>query len=134
VPTPASGALEVAHALALERLAADSANRSRAPELSLLREMVLARTHPAAVSARVLAEYGGDYRGGGLITLQAGALWQQTRRDQPRTELVPLSATRFAAKAVRFEFVKGANGALSVKVQRPGEAAVTYERLGASAR
>ncbi len=127
VPVPAAGALDVAHAEALQAIAAKERDPRRRVELALLRESVLAKAAPVAVPPAALQAYVGDYGGGGLVTLSDGRLFQQARKDQPRAALVPMSASRFAAGAARLEFVRE-GGALRLRVTHPGEAPVTYAR------
>jgi hypothetical protein len=125
-----SNALTTAHSAALARLAAAAPNPTRREELNRIRDAVLASAKPLALSAAAMAKLAGDYAGAGLILVEGGALVQQSRRDQPRQALAALSPTRFIVGTALYDFSPDTNGRRQVRVSAPGEADVTYARVG----
>lgn len=123
--------MPIAHAAALERLSRSATDPRQRAELTVARELVLARATPVVVPAATLASYAGDYVGGGLITFAHGVLVHQLRHDQPRAPLVPLSVTKFLVRGARLEFVTEL-GRRRMRVTQPSEPQVTYNRVGAA--
>ncbi|MEA3013834.1 MAG: hypothetical protein QOD42_2379 [Sphingomonadales bacterium] len=111
VPTAVAGALDVAHALALRRLAAAAPAQAR-PRLEALADGVAARGERRS-PALPLAAYAGSY-GERVLSVEDGRLFYR-RGTRPRTALIPLGGNAFAIDtdpALRLEFqVAGAQAA-----------------------
>jgi hypothetical protein len=111
VRTEVAGALDVAHALALRRLAAAAPAEAR-PRLEALAEGVAARGERRS-PALPLAAYAGSY-GERVLSVEDGRLYYR-RGTRPRTVLIPLGGNAFAFDvdpAARLEFqVEGARAA-----------------------
>jgi hypothetical protein len=107
VHASADSALPIAHALALEAIAARASNPARKKELALMAEWVRAGLRPVTSAPSALSRFTGTYEGGQYVTLEHGRLVYQSRVAQPRIELVPLRGNIFAAGSVRYEFKAG---------------------------
>ena len=119
VPTEVAGALDVAHALALRRLAAAAAGRAR-PRLEALAEGVAARGERRS-PALPLAAYAGSY-GERVLSVEDGRLYYR-RGTRPRTALIPLGGNAFAIDtdpAVRLEFQVAGGEAAAFEMRPAG--------------
>lgn len=109
VAVPVAQALDKAHALALEKIAARAKDPEKAAAVKWAREDLIARTEPAAVPVEILRRYTGNY-GIAELALADGRLVARVEgRDAP---LVPLSETYFwvGEPSSRVEFVPAASG------------------------
>lgn len=103
VPAEVAGALDVAHALALRRLAAAASPEAR-PRLEAIADGVAARAARHA-PALPLAAYAGSY-GERVVSVEDGRLYSR-RGARPRVALIPLGGNVFVIDndpAVRVEF------------------------------
>lgn len=103
VPTEVAGALDVAHALALRRLAAAAPPQAR-PRLEAIADGVAARGARHA-PALPLAAYAGRY-GERVVSVEDGRLYSR-RGSRPRVALIPLGGHVFVIDndpALRVEF------------------------------
>jgi hypothetical protein len=114
VPTEVAGALDVAHALALRRLAASAAPPERA-RLEATAEGVAARAERRS-PALPLAAYEGSY-GERVLSVEDGRLYYR-RGTRPRTALIPLGGNAFAIDT---------DPALRLEFQVSGERAAAFE-------
>lgn len=115
VPTPIAGALDVGHALALRRLAANAAGPERA-RLEAMAEGVAARAERRA-AALPLTAYAGTY-GERVMSVGEGRLWLR-RGSRAPLALVPLGGNLFTfetdpAARLSFEVAGGAATAFAM--------------------
>ncbi|MBN2258435.1 MAG: S41 family peptidase [Anaerolineaceae bacterium] len=97
VCTRAPGALDAAHALALETLLETEKDAHRSIVFEFAWLAIRARLSPIQVNERVLQSYAGSY-GKRKVTLKAGSLYYYESDDDATYRLVPISAQRFAAE------------------------------------
>jgi hypothetical protein len=124
-------ALDVAHAHALEKIAAAEADPRRKRVLDLTREAVEAQASatPRKVPAAALASYAGEYEGGRKVAVDGTSLTYAPRAGAPPEVLVPLSDSTFAFNSViRLSFVRE-NGRLRLRAAPPEGEALTYAKL-----
>ncbi len=95
VPTPAAGALDVAHAHALRRIASTASGPERV-RLEAMAEALAAR-HERRATALPLAAYAGNY-GNRTILVEGDRLVYQ-RGTRPREILIPLGGNRFTLES-----------------------------------
>jgi hypothetical protein len=114
-------ALDVAHAMALEAVAARETSPARKAMLDLVRETVRAQAEPRAVPAATLAAYAGEYQGGRTASLDAfgGRLQWSPRPGAPPEPLVPLGESTFAMGALRFAFERDGTAWRALRVTSP---------------
>lgn len=120
VAVPSEQALDKAHALALEKIAARTDDPRRKADLRWVMDDLKAKSDPFPVTAEALESYAGSY-GGVKIVLENGALYAMVNRKIP---LTPLSETVFLAvgEGVRIEFIRNDKGEVveAVGVERNG--------------
>lgn len=120
-------ALDVAHALALQTIAATETDARRVGVLNLTREAVEAQVTPRMVPAALLAAYAGDYEGGRKVGVEAGQLTFSPRPGAPPDQLVALRDNTFAIGATRLSFER--DGArYRLRITPPGAESLTYRR------
>jgi hypothetical protein len=121
-------ALAVAHAGALQRVAATTNDTLWRRALDWTRRAVVARANPITVTARVLQEYAGDYDQR-LVRFDGGRLWYQRDTDRPREELTPVDTGIFAlGEATRVEFIRDQSRVVAMKLVTPLGQESTYPR------
>jgi hypothetical protein len=114
-------ALTAAHASALERLAAVTADSGWRQSLLLTRETALARAKGVAVPAATLREYAGTYDLR-VIRFERGKLWYHRDASRAGEELTPIDDHTFAlGESARVEFVRGGGRVTGMKVKAPGQ-------------
>jgi len=119
VQTPIAGALDVAHALALRRLAAQAEGPQRA-RLEATAEGVAARAE-RRTPALPLAAYAGNYGERSILALD-GRLWVRRGQRAP-VALIPLGGNAFAYDvdpSIRLEFQVAGERATAFGVGGPG--------------
>jgi C-terminal processing protease CtpA/Prc len=126
---PPEQALEVAHAAALRRVAAQQADARQRRPLELLAESIEARVKPVSMDAARLARFAGRYDEGRAVTFQDGRLWYQRRPNVMPDELVPLADQRFALNgSQRVSFEPRGNGFV-LTIESPDGTRLSYARL-----
>lgn len=130
VAAPARGALAVAHAHALQKLAAGVSNPGLRRELELTREVVEARERPLTVAPATLQRYVGVYGGERTITVENGHLIFRRRPSMLGQELVPLSETLFALGSARLAFEPGAGQGMRLRFTQPFGEPLVFDRTG----
>lgn len=131
VAVPPRAALAVAHANALEKLAAGASNPGLRRELELTREVVEARERPLEVAPATLQRYVGVYGGERTITIENGRLIFRRTPNRLGEELVPLSETLFAlGPMMRFAFEPGAGEGMRLRSIAPNGSSVVFDRSG----
>ncbi len=93
VKVPAAQALDKAHLLALEKLAAGEKDERLKVTTQWALEGLRARLSPVAVAEETLRSYAGDY-GPRRITFENGSLFYQ-RADGPRVKMLPMREDLF---------------------------------------
>jgi len=128
----ADSALSVAHALALDTLAARATSPARKQELAGAAATVRAslRRPPAAAPPRLLRLVG-TYEGGQYVTVSDGQLVYQPRVAQPRVVLVPLDARTFGAGGTRYQFEES-GGAMRLRITAADGTTSVYPRVAAT--
>jgi hypothetical protein len=119
VPAEAGGALDVAHALALRRLAAAAPAPERA-RLEATAEGVVARAE-RRTPALPLAAYAGSY-GERVLSVEDGRLYHR-RGTRPRVALIPLGGNVFTLDndpALRLEFQVAGSAVTAFGISGPG--------------
>ena len=120
-------ALDVAHALALQTLAASEQNPQRKRALELTRETIIAQGTPRAVAAATLAGYAGTYDGDRTVSVDGTRLVISPRAGAPAEPLVALDDTTFAMGAARITFERN-DGAVRMRVTQPTGTSLTYAK------
>ena len=119
VPTEVAGALDVAHALALRRLAAAAPPQAR-PRLEAIAVGVAARGERWS-AALPLAAYAGRY-GERVVSIEDGRLYSR-RGARPRVALIPLGGHVFVIDndpALRVEFQVSGGAATAFAISAAG--------------
>jgi hypothetical protein len=104
VPVEPARALDVAHALALKTIAANSQDPRLRRILDPTRETIEAQATPRAVPAATLAKYVGEYEGGRTATVEGGRLMFSNRAGFLPDAFAALNDSTFAFGAVRIAF------------------------------
>jgi hypothetical protein len=144
VAVPPRAALAVAHAHALQKLAAGASNpalrreleltrervEARERELELTRERVEARERPLEVAPATLQRYVGVYGGERTITVENGRLIYRRMPSHRGDELVPLSETLFVLGPWRLAFEPGAGEGMRLRISPPDGASLVLDRTG----
>jgi retinol-binding protein 3 len=122
-------ALDVAHALALQAVAARVSDPARKRELVVTAEVVAARAHPRRLPAALLARYAGTY-GERTLTVRDGGLVFRRIPFPPRP-LITLSDSTFALESLERVTVENARAGRPrlVLVRSEGDT-VRAERTG----
>ena len=123
-------ALPVAHALALEAIAARTADVARQRELRLTAEVVRA-ARQRSLGSRRHRDYIGTYEGGQYVTLDGDRLVYQSRVAQPRVELVSMPDGSFGAGSARYLFA-GTGAHATLKIVTADGRSTVYARTSAS--
>ena len=122
-------ALDVAHAHALETIAATESDPRRKRVLDLTREAIVAQSSPRAVPATTLASYVGEYEGNRRVTLDGRTLMFSSRLGAPPDPLVALSDSTFAFNSVlRLSFVRE-NGRVRLRATPPEGESLSYAKV-----
>jgi hypothetical protein len=129
VPVDPARALDVAHALALETIAANEKDARWRRILDLTREGIEAQASPRTVSPATLGAYAGEYETGRTLTVESGRLMYSARPGLPPEPLVALSDTTFALGAARFSFERAGPGKFRLRVTPPEGESLTYARV-----
>lgn len=128
---PPRAALAVAHAHALEKLAAGTSNPGLRRELELTREVVQARERALEVAPATLQRYVGAYGGERTITIENGRLIFRRMPSRLGQELVPLSETLFAlGTMMRLAFEPGAGEGMRLRSIAPNGSSLVFDRTG----
>jgi hypothetical protein len=93
IAAAAPDAFAVAHARALDAVAAKTTDPAHKVELDFVRDVVEDRRHPVDLSAAELQAFAGNY-GPLTVTAEGGALWCQLGNG-PRVQLFPVGQDRF---------------------------------------
>ena len=120
VPTPVAGALDVAHALALRRLAANASGPDRA-RLEAMADGIAARAEHRA-TALPLDAYAGAY-GERVVSVDQGRLWMR-RGSRAALALVPLGGNVFTFEvdpSARLSFEVSGNAASAFAMGPAGQ-------------
>lgn len=129
VPVDPVRALDVAHALALERIAASQTDARWRRLLDLTREGIEAQASPHTVPAATLGTYAGEYATGRTLSLDNGRLMYSPRPGFLAEPLIALSDSTFAFGAARLSFEQDAAGNLRLRVTPPEGEPLTYARV-----
>ena len=121
-------ALDVAHALALETIAATETDPRRVTVLNLTREAIEAQVTPRVVPAALLAAYAGEYEGGRRVAVDAGRLTFSPRQGAPPDQLVALSDNTFAFGATRVSFERDGSR-YSLRIAPVGAEPLVYRHV-----
>ncbi len=123
-------ALDVAHALALEKISASAEAQPRR-QLALILEAVNARLRPHPVPRSLLASFAGDYEGGRRVTAVGDNLFYQNVAGALPEQLVALNDSTFALSSqARLVFDRNENGNWRMRVMLPDGGQIAYARLG----
>ncbi|HVE78273.1 MAG TPA: S41 family peptidase [Gemmatimonadaceae bacterium] len=121
-------ALDRAHVMALEKIAAKTEDAAHKRVMGLLRETIEAQAMPRAVSIAELQAYVGSYEGGRTVSLDAatGRLLYSARKGAMGEPLVALGEGTFAMGPTRLVFEREGARVVRVKIVLPGGEALTY--------
>jgi hypothetical protein len=112
-------ALTTAHAAALEKVAATTADSAWRRTLGWTRQVVLARARPFPIEAKLLRAIAGEYDVR-LVRYEDGRLWYQRDASRPREELIPVGAETFAlGEATRVDFVRDGDRVTAMRMTNP---------------
>ena len=129
VPVDPARALDVAHALALETIAARQTDAKWRRMLDLTREGIEARASPHTVPAATLGAYAGEYETGRTLSIENGCLMYSPRPGFLPEALIALSDSTFAFGAARLSFERDAAGSIRLRVTPPEGEPLTYARV-----
>ena len=129
VPVDPARALDVAHALALKTIAANTTDARWRRMLDLTREGIEAQASPRTVPAATLGTYAGEYETGRTLTVDNGRLLYSPRPGFLAEPLIALSDSTFAFGAARLSFERDAAGGIRLRVTPPEGEPLTYARV-----
>jgi hypothetical protein len=128
ITTSNAEALTVAHAAALEKVAAATADTIWRNALTWVRAVVLARAKPPTIDEKALRAVAGDYESR-LIRAENGKLWYQRDALRQREEMTPVDAQTFAlGEATRVEFVRDGGRVTAMRMTNPLGQVSTFPR------
>jgi hypothetical protein len=128
IPVEADRALDVAHAAAIERVAATTTDTSWRRALEWTRRAVLARARPVTVAPELLRAYAGEYDQR-IVRFENGRLWYLREATRAPEELTPIDDSTFAlGEATRVEFVSDGERVRAMKVITPLGQEFVYPR------
>ena len=128
VPVEPARALDVAHALALKTIAANTQDPRLRHILDLTRETIEAQATPRAVQAATLAKYVGEYEGGRTATVENGRLMFSNRTGFLPDAFAALNDSTFAFGAIRIGFEHD-GGKIRLRITPPEGEPLTYARV-----
>jgi hypothetical protein len=125
-------ALDMAHARALEQIAAGEQNPQRKRTLELARETLEAQVTPKRVAPGLMASYVGTYEGGRTVVMLDAALMYAPRPGAPPDRLVPLGDDTFGLGSTRFVFEREGGRVARLRLRFPDGGSLVFARAGGS--